>query len=189
MRPTILMIKQHNVTGLKYFHKTILLDKIDTYHGSGIYWKRHLKKHGNDWSNIWVSEVFTDKSDLVEFATLVSEMFNIVESDEWANLVIENGISGGAINNGVILTEEHKAKISKSHIGKHVSDETKNKMSMAHVGKQTEEQRLSRSKATRQHNLSRNLPKVTCNHCNKIGSYVAMHRWHFDNCKFIKLEK
>ena len=30
------------------------------------------------------------------------------------------------------------------------------------------------------HNM---LQKTKCPHCNKTGSYVAMKRWHFDNCK------
>lgn len=25
--------------------------------------------------------------------------------------------------------------------------------------------------------------QVECPHCNKVGSKVVMHRWHFDNCK------
>ena len=26
-------------------------------------------------------------------------------------------------------------------------------------------------------------PAKTCPHCNKVGGYIAMSRWHFDNCK------
>lgn len=28
--------------------------------------------------------------------------------------------------------------------------------------------------------------KVNCPHCNKAGGLSAMHRWHFENCKYIK---
>jgi hypothetical protein len=28
--------------------------------------------------------------------------------------------------------------------------------------------------------------KMTCPHCNKTGQYVAMKRWHGDNCKTLK---
>jgi hypothetical protein len=26
-------------------------------------------------------------------------------------------------------------------------------------------------------------PEKTCPHCNKVGGYIAMARWHFNNCK------
>jgi hypothetical protein len=67
-KPTVLMVKQHNKTGKKYFCKTTKLHLAETYLGSGSYWKRHLKKNGKDVSTLWVSEVFTDRDDLVEFA-------------------------------------------------------------------------------------------------------------------------
>ena len=94
-KPTILYIKRHNVTGIRYFGKTSKIDKVYEYNGSGTYWKQHLKKHGYDVSTEWVSEIFTDRELLEDFALLFSELFNIVGSDEWANLVSENGLDGG----------------------------------------------------------------------------------------------
>lgn len=41
-----LYIKTHNITGLKYFGKTI--KNPFKYKGSGKYWTRHLAIHGND---------------------------------------------------------------------------------------------------------------------------------------------
>ena len=41
-----LYIKTHNKTGLKYLGKTSY-DPFK-YKGSGTYWKRHIKKHGDD---------------------------------------------------------------------------------------------------------------------------------------------
>jgi len=38
-----LYVKQHSITKLKYFGKTIQ-DPIK-YSGSGVHWKKHLKKH------------------------------------------------------------------------------------------------------------------------------------------------
>lgn len=43
-KPTYLYIKTHQITGLKYFGKTI--NNPYRYYGSGIYWLRHLKEHG-----------------------------------------------------------------------------------------------------------------------------------------------
>jgi len=31
-----------------------------------------------------------------------------------------------------------------------------------------------------------NKKKCICPYCNKLGSYIAMKRWHFDNCKHKK---
>ena len=42
--PTWLYIKEHNVTGLKYFGKTTR-DPLK-YKGSGTHWTRHISKHG-----------------------------------------------------------------------------------------------------------------------------------------------
>jgi hypothetical protein len=90
---TWLMIKQHNDTGLKYFHKT---DKKDPnkYLGSGLYWLRHLKEHGRNVSTIWAEEFTPDEVE--EVATFISEELNIVDNKEWANLKIENGLDGGS---------------------------------------------------------------------------------------------
>ena len=47
-----LYIVTHNTTGLKYFGKTTRYftqeDLQENYHGSGSYWKNHLKKHKDD---------------------------------------------------------------------------------------------------------------------------------------------
>ena len=42
-----LMFKQHNVTGLNYLCVT-QKEKYVEYPGSGVYWQKHLKKHGVD---------------------------------------------------------------------------------------------------------------------------------------------
>lgn len=95
IKPTRLYIKRHSATGLLYFGKTIKAD-VNSYKGSGKYWKSHIKEHGVDLvETLWVSEPFTDKDDLIEFATFFSEYYDIVNSDKWANLTIENGIDGG----------------------------------------------------------------------------------------------
>jgi hypothetical protein len=93
--PTYLYIKQHSVTGLKYFGKTTKSNPYK-YLGSGKHWLRHIKKHGIQFvETIWLSEPYTNKELLTEFALFISEEYNIVESKEWANLIPENGINGG----------------------------------------------------------------------------------------------
>lgn len=108
-KPTRLIIKRHTVTGLLYFCKTTK-QNIKSYHGSGKYWKEHLTKHGKTLvETIWVSDWFNNRDDLVDFALSFSELFNIVESGEWANLKPENGIDGGGSAVGIA---NQKATIS-----------------------------------------------------------------------------
>ena len=93
-KPTWLMIKKHNVTGLMYFCKTVGKDPI-AYKGSGTRWARHLKKHGKEHvETIWC-ELYSDIYELVDFALTFSRDCDIVKSKEWANLIPENGLDGG----------------------------------------------------------------------------------------------
>jgi hypothetical protein len=94
-KPTRLMIKRHTKTGLRYFCKTPRKNYLK-YLGSGSRWASHIKKHGTEFVvTDWVSEPFTNPDDIKDFAVLFSELFNIVESEDWANLKIEDGLEGG----------------------------------------------------------------------------------------------
>lgn len=163
-----------------YFGKTVS-SCVESYLGSGTRWKAHIRKHGKSFvKTVWVSEVFTNEEDLIDFAQFFSEYFDIVKSSKWANLVVENGITGGAIRTGAVLSEETKEKLRQKASGKKASLETRLKMSVAHKGKpQTKKQK----QAMREYNQNRKLPNLACPHCSKEGNYVAMHRWHFDHCK------
>jgi hypothetical protein len=91
--PTYLYIKQHSVTGLKYFGKTT--KDPYKYLGSGKYWLKHINKHDKKFiQTIWVSELYTDKNLLSEFALFFSEEYDIVKSKDWANLKPEDGLDG-----------------------------------------------------------------------------------------------
>lgn len=106
-----LYIKQHSVTGLKYFGFTQKKNPFK-YRGSGLYWGRHLKKHGNDIKTI---EIFGfDNHDMCrEFAIKFSIINNIAESSEWANLKSEDATNGGT------LGSISRAKISAANKGLH----------------------------------------------------------------------
>ncbi len=87
----ILYIKTHNVTKLKYFGKTTQ-DPFN-YNGSGGYWLKHLNKHGFDiTTEIYGS--YTNVDDAKDAAIKFSIENDIVNSTEWANLIIES-ITGG----------------------------------------------------------------------------------------------
>ena len=94
-KPTRLMIKRHTKTGLRYFCKTPRKNYLK-YLGSGSRWTQHIKKHGIEYVvTDWVSQPFNDPNDIKEFAVLFSEFFDIVNSNAWANLKIEDGLEGG----------------------------------------------------------------------------------------------
>ena len=81
-------------------------------------------------------------------------------------------------NKGVPATPEHAAASRIAMLGKKHSDETKRKMSLAQKGKiMSDKAKANMSQG------QRNVPKVTCPQCSKVGGYRAMKRWHFDNCK------
>lgn len=61
--------------------------------GSGKYWKLHLAKHGEDVHTEILREC-KDYDEVKEWGLYYSNLWNIVESDEWANLKPETGDGG-----------------------------------------------------------------------------------------------
>lgn len=84
-----LMIKTHTETKLKYLCIT-KKEKWETYSGSGVYWKKHLKKYGNTFT----TELLYETDDYEEFVIqclLASQFYDIVNSKEFANSIPEKG--------------------------------------------------------------------------------------------------
>lgn len=86
-----LMIKIHNKTGLKYLCIT-KRENWERYPGSGKRWLSHLKKHGYDFQTILLYDT-EDYSKFLEVCSAVSTDLDVVISEEFANLVPENGYS------------------------------------------------------------------------------------------------
>lgn len=109
--PTYLYIKQHKVTQLKYFGKTIRTDP-HKYKGSGTRWINHIKYHKNLVDTIWL-KLFTDIDELVEYAVKFSIEHDIVNSPDWANLIEETGLIGitsiqaSEYNKQLVLLNKH----------------------------------------------------------------------------------
>lgn len=164
---TTLYIKQHNVTGLKYFGKTV--QDVDKYNGSGIYWTRHLAIHGYDVTTLW-SKTFYDKNELIEYALNFSKDNNIVEAvDEngnkiWANLKIEDGLAGG--HPGQIGIEKLKETVNDPYYKTNILPKTKEKEIKT---KTSEEWKAKTYKL--------------CNHCQRSISPGNYNRLHGDKCK------
>ena len=83
-----LYIKTHNVTGLKYLGQTQQDPYV--YKGSGVYWKRHLKKHGNDVTTEVVLQT-ESYNELVNKGLELSKQYDVMDSKNWANLTEESG--------------------------------------------------------------------------------------------------
>ena len=94
-KTTALYVKTHNVTGFKYFGKTTCLQKIHSYKGSGIYWVRHLKKHGSNYQTELLG-IWQNKESLIKFAHKFCKEHDIVKSSDWANIVLEEGLQGAS---------------------------------------------------------------------------------------------
>jgi hypothetical protein len=163
-----LYVKTHTVTGLKYFGKTENSDP-HKYPGSGKYWSRHLKIHGRKYTTeiIFSSE---SKEEITKVGMEYSLLWNIVESEEWANLKLE---SGDGNPKGITFSEETRRKQSEALKGKKrsstenykkpKSEEHKKKIAEAHIGKKR--------------------PTIQCEKCGNhigAGNYT---RWHGENCK------
>lgn len=97
--------KTHNITGLKYLGQTTLKDPY-TYPGSGVYWSSHLRIHGNDCTTEILKECST-KEELVYWGRYYSNLWDIVNDDQWANLIEEKGTGG---DNSSCWTEDSKVK-------------------------------------------------------------------------------
>jgi len=186
--PTYLYIKKHKQTGLLYFGKTTRKDPYK-YLGSGKYWVKHIKKHGREIETIW-AEQFLNMENLIEAATFISEFFDIVKSDKWANLDIENGLDGaspgrpswnkgikastGGWNKGISSPGSGAPGIPKS-------EEHKKNIS---TGVKKSERKSTKGRKYPNRKKRENIvhSTITCPVCGIIGGNNVMKRWHFDKC-------
>jgi hypothetical protein len=208
--PTVLYIKQHSVTGLKYFGKTTKKDPVK-YKGSGVDWRLHLKEHGSE--NIITTIVFgpcTDPIAVSKFAIDFSIKNNIVKSDEYANCKIENGLDGAppGPNGRKGIPSPLKgipSPLKGKPTGPH-SAESNQKRSERMKGKPNGKKGIpngrkgipsplkgkpsgrkgipTKKKGNPSGKQQNPASEVECPHCGLVGRGGAMKRHHFDNCKF-----
>lgn len=204
MKKVYLLLKTHNRTGKKYLCRHVSKD-INTcykYKGSGVYWCKHLEKHGNDVRTdiIAVCDTIEDARTL---GIYYSKKWDIVNSTEFANLVIEDG-QGGA--GPVKFRKKHGSRFGfeqtpNRYFGEEnyaKLPEVRDKISKKLTGRKiTWGDKISKScKGREAWNKGKSNPhaqtdqlnvKVECPHCKKIGPKGAMMRWHFENCKLRSL--
>jgi hypothetical protein len=181
--------KTHNTTGLKYLGKTT--KNPHTYMGSGKMWLRHIKKYGNNIS----TEIIFQTEDIDEFRRFSLEYSiknDIVNSIEWANLILETGTGG---DNPHSYTDHAKKKSkdtrkmnNKTWKQTQISNE---KRSASHINYWNSESAFHR-KSKKTDFIGPPKPKgfilnndrsIMCPHCETVGQYRNMKRWHLDRCK------
>ncbi len=86
------MLKTQSVTGLKYLCVT-RRDNFAEYPGSGTYWVRHLDVHGYTFTTEVLYEAESRTVEFVAICKAYSAQWDIVLSDDFANLMPENGNS------------------------------------------------------------------------------------------------
>jgi len=98
-----LMIKTHNITGLKYLCYT-QRENHCAYKGSGKLWRLHIKKHGYDVTTelVFQSELYDE---FVKVAKEHSAKYDVVNNDSWANMRIEDGTGGDTVSNKCWITD------------------------------------------------------------------------------------
>lgn len=104
-------------TGLKYLCKHVASSffECEHYKGSGVYWKKHITKYGN---NVRTTCLFVteDKQKFKEVAKKYSLEYEVTQSKNWANLCDEEGQGG----NTVVDKKAHSEKSKKTWQNPHV---------------------------------------------------------------------
>lgn len=130
MKIIYLLVKTHNTTGLKYLCQTTRQD-YDKYPGSGIYWKKHLKAHGIDLTTQVIKEC-ANREEMIHWGQYYSELWNVVESNEWANLRAEEGHGNTSEwTKNLWRRPEFRKKKAESFARTQATDEYKQKQSIA----------------------------------------------------------
>ena len=128
--------------GMKYFGMSNRNKKfvLNTYKGSGRYWKRHIAQHKNNIATVIIGE-FYNSTNCEKFCKYFSKKNNIVKSKLWANKNNENGVGGSNI--GTKFSEETTQKMGESkkgntngkgNLGKKHTEESKRKISESMKG-------------------------------------------------------
>ena len=205
----IILYLKESPLGLKYLGKCVNRD-VFTYLGSGKIWKLHLKKHGftcNDIKTTILLET-SDCEELKKVGTYYSDLWDIVNSNDFANLRPETGDGGWQHMVGVpktvewkdmmskrIRTPEERKKLSDWQKGKTLSEEHRQKLSVArksyrHSPETNRKRAISVSKAKKgkplsdKHKLSLKKPKdpnknySTCEICGKRTTKTVISRNH-----------
>jgi hypothetical protein len=176
--------KTHINTGLKYLGYTTRNPFI--YHGSGIKWGEHLREHGVHLETTILAES-TTKAEIKNMGRYYSDLWDIVDSTEWANSMRETcGGPGG--REGIPRSSSTKKKLSEALRGRKHTNKQNLAKSIRQTGKPRSAEWIAKMTGRKNPKVSEALagipkPVTHCPHCGKSGGSGAMGRWHFDNCR------
>lgn len=177
------MIKTHNKTGFKYLCQTRSKDPY-RYPGSGKHWRAHINHHGYDISTK-ILGTYDTMQELKEAGIYYSNMYNVVESEEWANLRIEDGDGGDTSKTSGYISGMKKRR---SYKGEGNPNFGKVGAMRGKVGPMTGMSWYNNgSKELLTHDKPEGWKEgrltLTCKHCKKELNMVNYKRWHDTNCK------
>lgn len=152
-----LYLKTHNKTGLKYLGYTSKENPYE-YTGSGKRWLRHIKKHGYDvTTNILLAT--EDSNQIKKTGIFFSNLWDVVENKEWANLMIETGTGGDNSQNidykKLVETKKKNGKTWKQ------TDESNLKRSLSHKGKKKSSESIQKTIESKKRNGTLNHSEET----------------------------
>jgi hypothetical protein len=207
-----LMVKTHTITGLKYLCQTKRKDPTN-YLGSGVRWWNHLSKHGKTVSTEILRECHS-KDELKKWGIHYSELWNVVTSNDWANIKPENGDGGFAKPTQEMIkkrieTRKRNGTMNVStpeRISKGLETKRKNgTMNVCNsetVSKRNATRKLKGTKhnpnspnsnAKRMNTMKENgtgfYARLVCYQCEKSFTKQNYSRWHGEKCRYPKLDK
>lgn len=198
-----LCVKTHKVTGLKYLCQTKQKDP-HKYYGSGLYWKTHLNKYGKQIDTEIIKECVSVE-ELRHWGIYYSNLWNIVESDAWANLIPESGVSAILTADTYVKIAETKKKNGTENSSPAINDKrisTRKKNGTLNVNSDTSIQKtldikerrgtlpgspetISKQLETKRvkGTMNTNTRFITCQYCNKTMASQHIGIWHGEKCR------
>jgi hypothetical protein len=170
-----LYLKTHNKTGYQYLGKTTANDPHQ-YKGSGKLWLRHIKKHGYDVTTKILLKT-NSKEELKEIGIYYSKLWNIVENNSFANLILEAGDGGAQLWNN-----ESRQKVSKSLTGRKRSVEQRKNYSNAQKNLSSHHSKKMKEFLSIPENYQKRVEQLTSNwknpyHREKISKIISELKW------------
>ena len=156
------LINGKRYLGLKRFDK-----KWKGYLGSGKVFKQAVDKYGKENFRRDVVDIAYSENELNQKEYEYSIFFNVIESDDWYNLVLGGGSTNGykfsdeqkqkmsEMRKGKPMSEVARQNISKSKMGHYTSEETKRKIGDANRGRALTDEHIEK---IRQGNLGKIVP-------------------------------
>jgi hypothetical protein len=163
------------------------VDKINSgYHGS-VCSKKYVKiwqeelKNNSDLFKTKIISICASKVDAIEKEKKFQNHFKVISNPMYINCAIGRLMIGPKIpwNKNIIYSEEQRNKLRKPKKKRTKEHCVKNGASS---GKARKGMTIGKYSAVRI-DIGRPQPKLICPHCNKVGGYASMNRWHFNNCK------